>query len=83
MLELAKASEDPKTNSEATCLAIYELKNFEFLVGMVIWYDLLFAVNIISKTLQVKGMQFDIAINQLKALFALLRSCREMDLHQH
>lgn len=41
---------------------------------MVIWCDLLFAVNIVSKTLKAKGMQIDIAINQLKALLAFLKS---------
>ena len=44
-MELAEVSEDPKTKSEANCLATYELENFEFLLDMTIWYDILFAVN--------------------------------------
>ena len=43
LLELAEVSEDPKIKSEAKCLATYELENFEFLLGMIIWYDILFA----------------------------------------
>ncbi len=49
MLQLEKTSEDPKTKSEANCLAIYEIESFEFLLSMTIWYDILFAVNIVSK----------------------------------
>ena len=73
LLELAQTSDDPKTSSEANCLAVYELENFEFLVSMIIWYDLLFAVNIVSKTLQAKDMQIDIAIEQLKGVDPLHR----------
>jgi len=31
LLQLAKTSEDPKTKSEANCLATYEIKSFKFL----------------------------------------------------
>jgi len=47
LFELAKVYDDPKIKSEADCLANYELKNFEFLLGMTIWYDILFAVNLV------------------------------------
>ena len=70
MLQLAKMSEDPKTKSEADCLATYELESFEFLLGMTIWYDILFAVNSVSKNLQSKDMHIDIAIDQLKGLIS-------------
>ncbi|KAK4557212.1 hypothetical protein RGQ29_007111 [Quercus rubra] len=55
LLQLAKTSEDPKTKSEADCLATYELESFEFLLGMTI-----------CKNLQSKDMHIDIAIDQLK-----------------
>ena len=54
LLQLAKISEDPKTKSEAGCLATYEIESFEFLLAMIIWYDILFAINSISKNLQSK-----------------------------
>ena len=47
LFELAEASDDPKIKSEVDCLANYELENFEFLLGMTIWYDILFAVNLV------------------------------------
>ena len=57
-----KASEDPKTKIKANCLATYDMKSFEFLLSMTIWYDILFAVNIVSKNLQSKDMYIDVAI---------------------
>ena len=52
MLQLAKTSEDPKIKSEANCLATYEIESFELLLGMTIWYDILFTVNPVIKKLQ-------------------------------
>ena len=51
LFELAKTSEDPKIKREAQCLAMHELENFEFLLGMVIWFDILCAINSVSKSL--------------------------------
>ena len=47
LFELAETSNDPKIKSEADCLANYEHENFEFLLGMTIWYDILFSVNLV------------------------------------
>jgi hypothetical protein len=59
LLQLTKTSKDPKTKSKANCLATYEMKSFEFLLSMTIWYDILFTVN---KNLQSKYMHIDVAI---------------------
>ena len=77
LLQLAKTSEDPKTKSEVDCLATYELESFEFLLGMTIWYDILFVVNSVSKNLQSKDMHIDIAIDQLKGLISFFKKYRE------
>ncbi|KAG7640939.1 HAT C-terminal dimerization domain, partial [Arabidopsis suecica] len=50
---------------------------FEFLFGMVIWYDLLAAVNIVSKSLQFEDMDLEIAISQLGGLVTYLKNYRE------
>ncbi|KAH9755298.1 TTF-type domain-containing protein [Citrus sinensis] len=71
LLELAEVSEDPKIKSEAKFLATYELENFEFLLGMIIWYDILFAVNTVSKSLQKEDMQIDVAIKSTKRSYIL------------
>ncbi|KAL5161099.1 Zinc finger MYM-type protein 1 [Glycine soja] len=59
LTELSKNCEDPKLKSEAMSLATHELEDFEFLLGMNIWYDILFAVNSVSKILQSKDMHID------------------------
>lgn len=53
---LAKGNEDVKIKSDTETLATYNIQNFEFLVSMVIWYDLLFVVNNTSKFLQSEAM---------------------------
>lgn len=40
LLDLVNIVEDPKIKSEGESLATYEFENFEFLLGMVIWYKL-------------------------------------------
>ena len=70
LLQLAKTSEAPKTKSEADCLVTYEIESFMFLLGMTIWYDILFVVNSVSKNLQLKDMHIDVTIDQLKGLIS-------------
>ncbi|XP_062112516.1 uncharacterized protein LOC133823684 [Humulus lupulus] len=77
LLELAETSDDPKIKSEAKCLATYELENFEFLLDMTIWFDILFAVNSISKNLQCKNMDIDNTINQLDGLLSYFENYRK------
>ncbi|XP_022850565.1 uncharacterized protein LOC111372440 [Olea europaea var. sylvestris] len=68
---------DSKTKSEAESLAIYELENFEFLLGMVIWYKLLHTINTVSTFFQAENMDIDEAIKCLQALILFLKKYRE------
>ncbi|KAK4710448.1 hypothetical protein R3W88_004961 [Solanum pinnatisectum] len=77
LFKLEEVNHDPKIKSEANCLAIFELENFEFLLGMTIWYDVLFAVNSISKSLQSKAIHIDVAIDQLRGLVSFFKTYRE------
>ncbi|KAL5170112.1 Zinc finger MYM-type protein 1 [Glycine soja] len=77
LTELSKNCEDPKLKSEAMSLATHELEDFEFLLGMNIWYDILFVVNYVSKILQLKDMHIDVAIDHLKGLITYLKHYRE------
>ncbi|KAL6126146.1 hypothetical protein ACLB2K_074197 [Fragaria x ananassa] len=77
LVDLANTSEDPKTKSEAESLVTNELENFEFLLGMVIWYELLHAINTVSKILQAENMDIDVAIEQLKGLLLFVQDYRE------
>jgi hypothetical protein len=76
-LKLGEVNDEPKIKSEVECLATYELENFEFLVGMTIWYEILFAVNSVSKHFQSKDMSIDVAIEKLKGLISFFKKYRE------
>ena len=77
LLELAETNDDLKIKSEAKCLATYELEDFEFLLGMTIWYDILFAINSVSKIFQSKDMHINVAIDQLKGLVSFFENYRK------
>jgi hypothetical protein len=55
----------------------YEIESFKFLLSMTIWYDILFAINTVSKTLQSKDMHIDVAIDQLKCFISYFKNYRE------
>ncbi|XP_022866661.1 uncharacterized protein LOC111386427 [Olea europaea var. sylvestris] len=78
LLDLAETNEDPKVKSKVKSLATHELQNFEFLLGMVIWYRLLHAVNIVSKFLQTESMDINHAIDLLQGLVSFLEDYREI-----
>ena len=61
----------------AMSLATHELEDFEFLLGMNIRYNILFAVNSVSKILQSKDMHIDVAIDNLKGLITYLKHYRK------
>ena len=60
---MADGDNDAKTNSEAKGLANNELGEYEFIVAIVIWYEVLYDVNIVSKHLQAKDMLIDDVID--------------------
>nr|XP_011460630.1 PREDICTED: zinc finger MYM-type protein 1-like [Fragaria vesca subsp. vesca] len=83
LLELAEERDtDSKIRSEAKSLATFELGKFEFLLGMVIWYDILGKVNIVSKSLQSENMLIDIAMTKIKGLIASFEEYRETRFRQ-
>lgn len=64
LIEVSESANDPKARTEAAALA-HQIKNYQFLVSLVIWYDLLLQVNIVSKLMQSDSMKLDIAIQCL------------------
>lgn len=77
LLEIAETTNDSTIKSEAELLALNELENFEFIVSVVIWYDLLLSVNSVSKILQSSDMNLDVAVNGLKGLLKFLKNYRD------
>ncbi|XP_021758483.1 uncharacterized protein LOC110723431 [Chenopodium quinoa] len=80
LLEVAEvddADNDHKLQSEARPLANNELDSFEFLLATIIWYEILCAVNFVSKRLQSHDMLIDIAIGEIKGLISFLKKYRK------
>ncbi|KAJ0724777.1 putative HAT dimerization domain, ribonuclease H-like superfamily [Helianthus annuus] len=71
------SDDDAKVLSEAKSLADFEFNKFEFLLGMVIWYEILCAINRVSKSLQEKDMCIDSAIQKLDGLLCYFENYRE------
>ncbi|CAO2835306.1 unnamed protein product [Amaranthus hypochondriacus] len=76
LLEVADSDKDSLIKSEAKSLANNELGDFEFIVAIIIWYDLLYAVNLVSKKLQSKDMFVCDAIESLKHLTSFFKNYR-------
>ena len=64
LLQLYKSCDDAKSKSEAESLAS-SLESFEFLLSMVIWYEILFAINMVVKKFQSKSMCIDTTTKEL------------------
>ena len=75
--QVSDIDSDPKTNSEAKGLANNELGEYEFIVAIVIWYEVLYAVNLVSKQLQSKDMIIDVAIEKVQGLIVFFQNYRE------
>jgi hypothetical protein len=73
LLQVSETDKDDTISSEAHSLATNELGDFEFFVGIVIWYEILYAINLVSKQLQEKDMLIDIAIEKVKGLLSFFR----------
>ena len=71
-----ETSDDPKTFRDAKSL-LSDIMDFEFLFGLVIWYNILSVINKVSKMLQSKDIVIDAAISHLKALISFFETYRE------
>ncbi|KAL6570270.1 hypothetical protein OROMI_014784 [Orobanche minor] len=77
LLQVAENDNDSKIKSEAKSLARNELGDFEFLISIIIWFDILCAVNLVSKHLQSSDMLIDVAIEKIKGLISFFEKYRE------
>ena len=70
LIELYDLCDDAISKSETESL-VDALENFEFLLGIVIWHDILFAINMVSKKLQNKSICIDNAMKQVEGVMSL------------
>ncbi|KAK9709387.1 hypothetical protein QE152_g26647 [Popillia japonica] len=74
--DLAENTTDCQSVSE--CHSIEkEITTYEFVVSLVIWYDILTKINVISKMWQSENMHLDVAIQHLDAFTNWLDNYRE------
>ncbi|KAL4719817.1 hypothetical protein ACJJTC_002406 [Scirpophaga incertulas] len=74
---IAETTSDPAVRSEALSLVEHSLKSLEFVLGLVLWYDLLQAVNRVSKTLQAVDSTLDTTLQHLQGLKSFIQDYRE------
>lgn len=74
--EIMETSDDPIAKSEAQSL-INEVGSFEFVLSLIIWYEVLVEVNIVSKHFQNPSMQLDVLTKMLEGLIAFLKKYRD------
>ncbi|XP_066354822.1 uncharacterized protein [Miscanthus floridulus] len=59
LLQVSDIDNDPAKSSEAKGLANNELGQYDFIVAVAIWYEVLYAANLVSKQMQEKDMLID------------------------
>ena len=58
-------------------MANNELREYEFIVVIVIWYEVLYVVNLVSKQLQAKDMLIDVVIEKVQGLISFFKGYRD------
>jgi len=73
-------TDDPAAVSDAQSL-VSTLENFEFILGMVIWHDILFFINMVSKKLQSKIICMDATLKQIEGIISYFQKYRNKGFH--
>jgi hypothetical protein len=74
--EMSALDNDPSTVSDCQSL-VSALENFEFLVGLVIWHDILFFINKVSKKLQTKIVSIDATLKHIEGVITYFKKYRD------
>ena len=77
LLEVPDNDLDSKLSSEAKSLATNELGDFEYLMSIIIWFEILSAINMVSKLLQSNDMVIDVAMEKIKELISYFEKYRD------
>ena len=73
--EVASNQENDKEHrQEADCLS-QRLSNFQLIVSLVVWYDLLFQINIMSKSMQDPAIALAASCSLIKSYAAFISEC--------
>lgn len=74
--EVSNTANDLMAKSEAVSLS-NEIGNYEFILSLVIWYDILTEVNIVSKNVQNHNMDINTSVKMVQSLLQFLNQYRE------
>lgn len=74
--EVLEVTNDPKTKRKANSLVSHGLGEYEFILSLVIWYDILVEANMVSKSLQSINTNLQISTGMLKSLLDFLKKYR-------
>lgn len=77
LIKLVEVSDDSKISWDADKLVSGEFSSFEFILSLVIWHEILYKINLVSKNLQSEDMLLDVAIETLKGLVSFFEKYRE------
>lgn len=77
LLEVSEKDLDSNIQSKAKYLATNEFGDFGFLMSIIIWFEILSAINVVSKLLQSKDMIIDVAIEKITGLILFFKEYRE------
>lgn len=72
------SSRDMDTRSEAATL-VKKIQNFNFICSVVLWFEILSKINVVSKFLQKKDTDIQTAIESLSQLRNFVKECRSED----
>jgi hypothetical protein len=75
--EIGKICTDAKSKTDAKNM-FDALGSFEFILGMVIWHDILFVVNTVSKNLQSATMCVDSTLQQIEGIMNFFENYRNV-----
>jgi hypothetical protein len=76
-LSQLRDASDSEASTKSDAKNLFDLLgSFEFILGMVIWHDILFAVDNVSKKLQSTSMCIDSALQQIEGIMQYFRNYR-------
>jgi hypothetical protein len=76
LIKLRETMEHSLTYCEANSL-VEEISSYRFLITIIVWYDILFHINLMSKMIQNKTMSIDSASKLVKSTQKFLLSYLE------
>ncbi|GJW95987.1 zinc finger MYM-type protein 1-like protein [Tanacetum coccineum] len=76
LIQVSEKDNDSVIQSQAKSLAANELGDFEFIVAVVIWFEILQRLNLVSKKLQFDDMLINVAMTEVQDLISFFNDFR-------